>query len=91
MKIEELIEEYQKMGIELFLDKENLKFKAPKGVMTSEIKEVLKKNKQQIIEYLLREKEIKPDAEHKYNPFPLTDVQAAYMLGNSGKGMEQSD
>lgn len=83
MKIEELIEEYQKMGIELFLDKENLKFKAPKGVMTSEIKEVLKKNKQQIIEYLLREKEIKPDAEHKYNPFPLTDVQAAYMLGNS--------
>ena len=51
--------------------------------MTSEIKEVLKKNKQQIIEYLLREKEIKPDAEHKYNPFPLTDVQAAYMLGNS--------
>lgn len=39
MKIEELIEEYQKMGIELFLDKENLKFKAPKGVMTSEIKE----------------------------------------------------
>ena len=83
MKIEELIEEYQKMGIELFLDKENLKFKAPKGVMTSEIKEVLKKNKQQIIEYLLMEKEIKPDAEHKYNPFPLTDVQAAYMLGNS--------
>lgn len=83
MKIEELIEEYQKMGIELFLDKENLKFKAPKGVMTSEIKEVLKKNKQQIIEYLLREKEIKPNAEHKYNPFPLTDVQAAYMLGNS--------
>ena len=27
MKIEELIEEYQKMGIELFLDKENLKLR----------------------------------------------------------------
>lgn len=84
--IETLIENFEKNGIHLFIDGEKLRYKASKDLMTAEILSQLKAHKAEIIEYLVKkttENTFVIDRTHRYDPFPLTDVQSAYMLGRS--------
>ena len=73
-KMKALEERYNNLGIKLWLESESLKFKAPKGIMTLELRDELKENKEKLIIYL---KEI------QNNKFPLTPIQLAYVLGRS--------
>lgn len=84
--IETLIENFEKNGIHLFIDGEKLRYKASKDLMTAEVLSQLKAHKAEIIEYLVKkttENTFVIDRTHRYDPFPLTDVQSAYMLGRS--------
>lgn len=84
--IETLIENFEKNGIHLFIDGEKLRYKASKDLMTAEVLSQLKAHKAEIIEYLVKkttENTFVIDRTHRYEPFPLTDVQSAYMLGRS--------
>ena len=84
--IETLIESFEKNGIHLFMDGEKLRYKASKELMTAEVLSQLKAHKAEIIEQLNKsanENTFVIDSTHRYEPFPLTDVQSAYMLGRS--------
>ena len=84
--IEALIESFEKKGIHLFMDGEKLRYKASKELMTAEVLSQLKAHKAEIIEQLNKsanENTFVIDRTHRYEPFPLTDVQSAYMLGRS--------
>ncbi|OED45985.1 hypothetical protein AB832_01100 [Flavobacteriaceae bacterium (ex Bugula neritina AB1)] len=60
-----------------------LKFKAAKDALTSEIKQELKKNKTLLIPYLeaLQKGTIRLITDSAYEPFELTPIQWAYLVG----------
>lgn len=83
MKTEKLILNYQRRGIKLSVSDNKLHFSAPQNILTDEDKDILKKNKKEIIKFLLdhTESEIIVDEEDKYEKFPLTDIQLSYLVG----------
>lgn len=86
IKISDLIDELEEKGIKLWKDEGKLKYSAPKGIMTSEIIQQLKNNKEQLIEeFERRTSEIKviADPEKRYEKFPLSEIQGAYLMGRS--------
>ena len=83
MKTEKLILNYQRRGIKLSVSDNKLHFSAPQNILTDEDKDILKKNKKEVIKFLLdhTESEIIVDEEDKYEKFPLTDIQLSYLVG----------
>lgn len=83
---EVLIAKLRQEGIKLWEEEGKLKFKAPKGVLTDDKLQQLKQQKTGILELLKKENEVVSvveDVENRYQAFPLTDVQAAYLLGRN--------
>ncbi|EAR23260.1 non-ribosomal peptide synthetase [Nitrococcus mobilis] len=85
MNANALIEELQGLGVELWAEEEQLRFRAPRGVLTEEKIAVLRTHKTQIIDLLRTDKAgaVAADAQARHEPFPLTEVQEAYLLGRS--------
>ena len=84
MNISELIDRIEIQGVELWTEGEELRFRAPRGVLGQKEKETLRSNRQAVIDYLSgdgQSEPLQPDEENRYKPFPLTDVQTAYFLG----------
>lgn len=84
--VHELMNNMRKKKIQLWTEDGKLKFKAPKGVMEQNDLEFLKENKAKILDYLESENKgmtIQEDLPNRYKPFPLTDVQSAYLLGRN--------
>ncbi len=79
---EQIIDELRALGVKLWADNGRLRFRAPRDVLTEEHKATLTANKAVILASLSRdEKAISHDARGRHEPFPLTDVQTAYLLG----------
>jgi len=85
MSVVTLISELEALGIELWENNGELNFRAPKGVLNDALKMRLKQQKQAVIEFLAQDKQsdISHDAEAENDPFPLTDIQSAYLIGRS--------
>ncbi|MFZ4861933.1 amino acid adenylation domain-containing protein [Sphingobacterium sp. Mn56C] len=84
--IEALIEHMRIRNIQLWTEDAVLKFKAPKGVMEPADLQLLKEYKTKIIAYLAdipTRVTVQHDLLNRYKPFPLTDVQSAYLLGRN--------
>ena len=80
------LRQFEKRNIHFWTENGKLKYRSGSGALTPEDMAFLKANKADIISVLESEAEIhenKVDEEHRYDPFPLTDVQQAYMLGRS--------
>lgn len=83
--MKKLLEKYKAAGIILWEENGQLRFRAPKGAMTDERKKELKDNKQALIAYFSSNmKSVNHDEEDRYTEFPLTDIQAAYLVGKQG-------
>ena len=52
MNIINLVEEVEALGVELSYEGDQLRFRAPQGVMTSELKQRLSTNKSAILQHL---------------------------------------
>jgi pyochelin synthetase len=81
-----LIHELERDGFEIWLEEGRLRYRGPQGALTDERLAQLRKHRAELIEELqgrrsAREHEIElvPGAAHE--PFPLTDLQSAYLLG----------
>lgn len=91
LSINKFLSDLDEKEIKLWEDQGRLHYSAAKGKMTDEIIEILKQNKTEIISSLLNSKKncpanlltVNPDAEKRYEPFPLTDLQTAYLMGRS--------
>lgn len=73
-------------GIKLWQEDGKLKYSAPQGALTAEIRAVLKQEKADIINFLKKDAEavvVAHDEENRYKPFPLTDIQSAYLIGRN--------
>lgn len=91
MTTEQFFKKLSEDGVRLWQENGALRFKAPKGVVNDDVKKELSKRKNEIISLLKHPKfnpeenfpEIKPDLDNRYEPFPLSDVQGAYLIGRS--------
>lgn len=84
----QLLEDVEKRGARFWEEEGNLRYSASKGVMTQEVLSQMSANKAELIS-LLRDRaagssglpRLVPDPEHRYEPFALTDLQSAYLVG----------
>jgi yersiniabactin nonribosomal peptide synthetase len=80
-KLEALIKRCREKNILLSTEQGRLKFKAPDGAITPEIRLALKENKPALIEHLAQ-----PSSSHTFSSHPafrLTPIQLAYVMGRS--------
>ncbi len=93
MSLESLLSELSRLDVKLgLLEDEQLSIKAPKGRLTPDLMDRLRKNKTDLLGWLARERAssardalppIKPDPENLYRPFPSADLQTAFLMGDS--------
>ncbi|MBB5078728.1 non-ribosomal peptide synthetase [Nonomuraea endophytica] len=84
--VQELIAELETAGIRLWEDDGRLRFRAPKGALTPERRAAVQAVKGEILEVLRLEASAEvftADPGGRFEPFPLTDVQQAYLLGRN--------
>ncbi|MFF2081295.1 amino acid adenylation domain-containing protein [Kitasatospora sp. NPDC058162] len=87
MSVTELITELRGAGVQLWEEAGRLRYRAPKGALDPERLAALREAKDVVLAQLRAEGErelVVPDPESCHEPFPLTDVQAAYLLGRGG-------
>ncbi|WP_433339949.1 amino acid adenylation domain-containing protein [Streptomyces sp. CA-253872] len=85
MNTTELLAEYAAEGIELWEEEGRLRFRAPRGLLTGERRERLLAHKEEILRHLAAAEGpvLRPDPAARHEPFPLTPVQSAYLLGRA--------
>lgn len=87
LSLQELHEEAERRQVRLWVDQGQLRYQAPKGAMDAAFIAALKSHKSTLISMLdtaFRPPRIKADPEARYEPFPLTDLQQAYWVGEHG-------
>jgi pyochelin synthetase len=78
-----LIDDLEALGVELWADHGKLRYRAPQGVLTDERLSLLRRNKDSLIDYLAVAEDVQAvsDPDARYEPFPLTTIQSAYLVG----------
>lgn len=84
MNVPDLVNDLRQRGVHLWADGEQLRFRAPRGVLTAEHRKQLVAGKPAVLEYLARDQaviSVSADSAAAHEPFPLTPVQQAYLIG----------
>ncbi|MES2355410.1 MAG: amino acid adenylation domain-containing protein [Pseudomonadota bacterium] len=87
--MEKLLNDLNERGVKLWLDGDKLGIRAPKEVLTAELRQSIATYKEDLLAMLrsietpkkIPEIILRPEA--RYEPFPLIDVQHAYWIGRS--------
>ncbi|EST32880.1 non-ribosomal peptide synthetase [Streptomyces roseochromogenus] len=86
MNVGEFVAELNAAGVAMYEEEGKLRYRAPQGVMTPERLETLRAHRDAVLALLRAEEygaSVVADPASAHEPFPLTDVQAAYLLGRS--------
>lgn len=76
-----LISELTRLGVELKAEDEHLRVRAARNVLTPELQRQIAAHKEEMLA-LCRQRQTPPSrAERQHEPFPLTDIQQAYLIG----------
>ncbi|WP_399141826.1 amino acid adenylation domain-containing protein [Streptomyces sp. NBUA17] len=84
MNIPELLARYADEGVVLWAQDGQLRFRAPQGRLTDTHRAELRTHKEDILRHLEAGRPaLCPDPDSRHDPFPLTDIQAAYLIGRT--------
>ncbi|MFJ6215173.1 amino acid adenylation domain-containing protein [Streptomyces sp. NPDC092296] len=84
MNIAELLARYADEGVVLWAQDGHLRFRAPQGRLTDTHRAELRTHKEAILRHLAAgERTLHGDPDNRHEPFPLTDIQAAYLIGRT--------
>ncbi|MCA1218392.1 non-ribosomal peptide synthetase [Streptomyces sp. 8L] len=84
MNIAELLARYADDGVVLWAQDGHLRFRAPQGRLTDTHRAELRTHKEAILRHLeAGEPALRADPDNRHAPFPLTDIQAAYLIGRT--------
>ncbi|BBG02546.1 MULTISPECIES: non-ribosomal peptide synthetase [Pseudonocardia] len=81
-----LLIDLENLGVRLWADSGKLRFRAPSGVLTEEHRAALRAHRDTVLTLLQHDDTadaLTADPAAAHEPFPLTDVQASYLLGRS--------
>ncbi|WP_431899015.1 amino acid adenylation domain-containing protein [Nonomuraea sp. bgisy101] len=82
----ELVDRLEAVGVQLWAEAGELRFRAPRGVLTDDDRAELRQHRSTLLEYLRQDvgpSLLVADPANAGEPFPLTDMQTAYLLGRS--------
>ncbi|MFI7492516.1 amino acid adenylation domain-containing protein [Micromonospora echinaurantiaca] len=81
--VSELVDTLEAHGVELWEEDGQLRFRAPRGVLTEQRRETLRARRPELLAYLKGAPTagLEPDPAARHDPFPLTDIQMSYVLG----------
>ncbi|WP_280235089.1 non-ribosomal peptide synthetase [Nocardia cyriacigeorgica] len=79
----DLLEQLRADGVQLWIDGGDLRFTAPRGVFGPDRKAALVAVKSEVMAILAAETAVLRDPDGRYERFPLTDVQASYLVGRT--------
>ncbi|MGC5052492.1 amino acid adenylation domain-containing protein [Micromonospora sp. DT48] len=80
-----LVRSLAEQGVRLWVDDGQLRFRAPQGVLDDNARDAVRAVREEIIAYLEQgTPEVVADPAARHEPFPVTDVQSAYLLGRTG-------
>lgn len=85
--IEEIFDHLKSENIKIWREGDNLRYRAPKGGLVQELREELVNRKEELISSMPifdAAPEIVEDKLHRFDAFPLTEIQEAYWVGRSG-------
>ncbi|WP_017589678.1 non-ribosomal peptide synthetase [Nocardiopsis ganjiahuensis] len=79
----ELLEELRSRGVQLWSAEGRIHFRAPRNALTDAHRALLRDHRDEVLALLEAESEpgLVPDPGARHEPFPLTDVQTAYLIG----------
>ena len=93
-KTQNLLEKLNQLNIKLWVDDKQLRINAPKGALNQELRIALQESKETLITHFfdmmsaknnnIEWPKIKQDKKHRYDSFPLTEIQHAYWMGRNG-------
>lgn len=84
MNIAELLARYADEGVVFWAQDGQLRFRAPQGRLTDAHRVELRTHKEAILCHLeAEEPALRADPANRHAPFPLTDIQAAYLIGRT--------
>ncbi len=76
--------ECEALGIRLWAEDGQLRFRAPAGTLDDALKQRLREHKDALLQWLSPQQvTVVADPHAQFQPFALTDVQAAYLVGRS--------
>ncbi|MGO1051532.1 amino acid adenylation domain-containing protein [Crossiella sp. CA198] len=84
MTAPEIISELQALGVELWTVQGRIRFRAAPGLLTEDHRARLRAHRDEVLDLLSAEAQagsVVADPRSRHEPFPLTDVQTAYLLG----------
>lgn len=85
MKISTLLTELSRLGVTLWAEDGQLRFKAAAGVMTEDWRARLREHKSALLAHLhARDAATRHDEAGRHQPFEVTDLQLAYLVGRNG-------
>ncbi|GAA3983107.1 amino acid adenylation domain-containing protein [Thermobifida alba] len=78
-----LLEQLRAEGVHLWEDGGRLRYRAPAGTLTDQRRALLRARRDEVVALLRAEEapSLTPDPARRHDPFPLTDVQGAYLVG----------
>ncbi len=82
----ELVDRLEAVGVQLWAATGELRFRAPRGALSDADRAELRQQRSALLEYLQEDIDsdlLVAEPGHANDPFPLTDVQTAYLLGRS--------
>ncbi|MBQ1782619.1 MAG: amino acid adenylation domain-containing protein [Gammaproteobacteria bacterium] len=80
--VPELVATLSASGVLLWAEAGQLRFRAPAGALDGELRQILGERKQEILAHLATTVPgIDADPANRFEPFPLTDLQLAYIVG----------
>src|SRR5437879_816806 len=77
----------ERQGFKLWIDGAQLRVRAPQGALTLDLQAVLTERRSELMEFLGNRRptlEITSNPDHRHAPFPLTELQRSYSLGQTG-------
>ncbi|MGJ5893096.1 non-ribosomal peptide synthetase [Streptomyces sp. V2] len=85
MSAAELVSELAAVGVELWEEDGRIRFRAPQGALTEELRERLRDGRDAVLAHLRDPfaEPLVPDPDGRHLPFPLTEVQSSYLLGRT--------
>ncbi|WP_406143468.1 amino acid adenylation domain-containing protein [Streptomyces sp. NBC_01012] len=84
MTATELLARCTDEGVHLWAQDGQLRFRAPQGRLTDELRAALRTHKEAILRHLEADRAVlRSDEAGRHDPFPLTDIQAAYLIGRT--------
>ncbi|MGW2383427.1 amino acid adenylation domain-containing protein [Streptomyces sp. NPDC001658] len=85
MSAAELVSELAAAGVELWEEDGRIRFRAPQGALTEDLRERLGADRDAVLAHLRDPfaEPLVPDPDGRHLPFPLTQVQSSYLLGRT--------